>query len=153
MKNEIGFIGTKHTTQPDYYKRIFANWAAVYIINDIEYYIQSVSDPYDIKNEEIEGFEVLKQNKESLSNVTEKTFKSLKDALRIIEMLKEKERRDNMKKFIMAESTSNNSYKIMVADEHGNKTFLNGEYTEFEEADQVAEKEAEDHKALYVSNR
>jgi hypothetical protein len=150
MKNQIGFIN-ENRIQPDYYKKFFGNWAAVYIINDSEYHIQSVSDPYDINNKEIAFFEVLKQNKDGRMNLTDKEYKNLNNALKVIRLLKEKESRDNMKKYIMAEA-KNNIYKVVLSDEQGKKTFLNGNYKHFKEADAVAKQQANEYEAVYVCN-
>lgn len=86
MKNEIGFINKKYI-QPDYYNKCFSNWSGIYIIDDTEYHVQSISDPYDINNEFIVKFEVLKQNQDGRSSLKNCEYTSLKDAVKVIEYL------------------------------------------------------------------
>lgn len=151
IKNKIGFIDEKYT-QPDFYRNIFNNWAAVYIINDTEYHVQIVTDPYDIAQENVIGFEILKQCKTGRFSIKgDKVYTNVKNALKVIQQLKDKESRENMKKYIMAEA-SNNTYKVVLTNEAGEKTYLNGTYDSFNNADKIAMKEAQQLNAEYICN-
>lgn len=153
MKNEAGFINKKFI-QPDYYKKVFGNWAAVYFIGNDEYHIQSISDPYDTHNKNIAGYDVLKQSATGRNAVRDcvNGYPSIKMAIGIIEQLKNREDEKSMKKYIMAEAFRNNTYKTVTVDDKGNKVFLNGDYVDFAEADQNAKLQSKSMNAEYVCN-
>jgi hypothetical protein len=109
MRNIKGFINKKYT-QPDYYRCLNGLWEAVYNISNIEYIVEVICDPYDIERKEIIEFDLLKQVKNGRINIKQTTFKSIKEVIKIIDNLKEKENQKlyDIQVFIIGEGWKEN---------------------------------------------
>lgn len=85
MQNKRGFI-PKQYLQPDYYKRCFDAWCAVYIHpkTDQEYHLQLELDHCDFTCETVRWINILKQNKTCRTDITGQNFKTIKSAVQYI---------------------------------------------------------------------
>lgn len=84
MKNQIGFIPKTWKVQPDYYRNIFDNWNAVFIVDDgtnlgTEYHLQLTGDILGGKKY-ANTVEVLRQDKDCRRSTSYTQFKSIKKA-------------------------------------------------------------------------
>lgn len=84
MKNVIGFIPKSWEVQPDYYRNIFDNWNAIFIVDDgttlgTEYHLQLVGDILGGKKY-ANRVEILRQDKDCRRPVFHTSFKSIKEA-------------------------------------------------------------------------
>lgn len=79
MQNKLGFIYSKNLPQPHYYKQFFDLYCAVYIAdNDVEYHLQLIGNTAINR---IDGIDILRQDKTCRSQITFKTFKTIKSAV------------------------------------------------------------------------
>lgn len=88
MKNKIGFIPKTWEVQPDYYKQIFRNWIAVFLVDDgstmgIEYHLELESNGfYHPENADI--VRLLRQDKDCRRFINAERFKSIKQAYKAL---------------------------------------------------------------------
>ena len=84
MQNKIGFIPKSFEIQPDYYKQIFRNWVAVFIVDDgsimgIEYHLELESNGF-YHPEKADIVRILRQDKDVRRFINTERFKSIKQA-------------------------------------------------------------------------
>lgn len=91
IRNCIGFVPKNSEPQPDYYKRCFDMWCAVFLTDDDqEYHLQLERDPWGWQygNEYAKGVQVLFQAETHRTQLTE-TLPTIKAGLRAMAQILE----------------------------------------------------------------